>query len=58
MVRTIGAINTFKKILKLQFHDKAVVSRWHSLVFFVVQTVRLHEYLFAKNCEKKKNVFA
>lgn len=33
MVRTIGAINTFKKILKLQFHDMAVVSRWHSLVF-------------------------
>lgn len=52
MVQTIGAINMFN--LKLQFHNMAVISRRHSLVLFVVQTVRLHEYLFAKICEKKK----
>lgn len=52
MVQTIGAINMFN--LKLQFHNMAVISRQHSLALFVVQTVRLHEYLFAKICEKKK----
>lgn len=56
MVQTIGAINMFKNLLKLQFHYTAVISRRHSLVLFVVQTVRLHEYIFAENCEKKKKV--
>lgn len=55
MVQTIGAINMFKNLLKLQFHTMAVISRWHSLVLFVVQTVRLHEYLF-RNCKTRKKV--
>lgn len=54
MVQTIGAINMFKNLLKLQFHNMAVISRWHGLVLFVVQTVRLHEYLFAKIVKRKK----
>lgn len=58
MVQILGATNLFKTLLKLQFPNMAVMSRRHSLVLFVVQTVRLHEYLFAgkkKNCEKKKS---
>lgn len=42
MVQTIGAINMFKNLFKLQFHNMAVMNRWHSGVLFVVQTVRIH----------------
>lgn len=40
MVQTLGAINMFANLLKLQFHSMAVISRWQSLVLFVVQDNR------------------
>lgn len=56
MVQTIGAIHMFKNLLKLQFHNVAVITRWHSLVLFLVQTVKLHEHLFAEIVKTRKKV--